>query len=337
MKAAVIKGVKILAIEEIAIPEPGDQELLIRVQLAGICGSDSSLYQGKLAAPFPVIPGHEAIGTIAATGSKTERFSVGQRVTIHPNYFCGECPMCRKGLTNICRSKIRLGVDIDGVFADYAVIPEKAARAVPDGLPDEVAVFAEPLAVAAHAVKLAGLKEQESVMVFGAGVIGQLTLQMALLHSRDITACDLVTARLELAMRMGARQVISTQADLDACESGFDVVFETSGAPPALEMAIKLTAPGGRIILLGLPGQSHPVSTVKIVRKELNILGSMIYTDEIDACLKILAQGRVQTRPLVSGIIPLDQLAANLDNFSAPERMKTLIAIAGHPTAPSPD
>jgi 2-desacetyl-2-hydroxyethyl bacteriochlorophyllide A dehydrogenase len=333
VNAAVIKGVKTLAIEEVAIPEPGDRELLIRVQLAGVCGSDSSLYQGKLAVPFPVIPGHEAIGTIEAAGSKTERFRVGQRVTVHPNYFCGECPMCRKGLTNICRSKIRLGVDIDGVFADYAVIPEKAARAVPDGLPDEVAVFAEPLAVAAHAVKLAGLREQEKIMIFGAGVIGQLTLQMALLHSRDITACDLARSRLELARRMGARDIVSGQPELDACESAFDVVFETSGAPPALEMAIKLAAPGGRIVLLGLPGQSHPVSTVKIVRKELNILGSMIYTDEIDACLKILAQGRVQTRPLVSGIIHLDQLAATLDNFNAPERMKTLIAITGRPSA----
>jgi L-iditol 2-dehydrogenase len=327
VKAAVLKDIKTLSIEKVAVPEPGPNELRIRVQLAGICGSDSSMYQGKLVAPFPVIPGHEAVGTVETLGTGAARFRIGQRVTIHPNYFCGECPMCKRGLTNICRNKIRLGVDINGVFADYAVVPEQAARAVPDSLPNEVAVFAEPLAVAAHAVKLADLQKHQRVLVFGAGVIGQLTLQMALLHCEDITTCDLVQSRLALAKRMGARHAISEQQDLDGCESSFDVVFETSGAPPALEIAIRLAAPGGKIVLLGLPGQSHPVPTVQIVRKELNILGSMIYTNEIEDCLNILNQGRVQTEPLVSGIISLDQLSANLDNFSAPQRMKTLIAI----------
>ncbi|MGW8313733.1 MAG: zinc-binding dehydrogenase, partial [Desulfuromonadales bacterium] len=104
-------------------------------------------------------------------------------------------------------------------------------------------------------------------------------------------------------------------------------IFETSGAPPALDMAIKLAAPGGRIILLGIPGQSHPVSTVQIVRKELKILGSMIYTNEIDESINILDQGLIQTKPLVSGVISLDQLRENLDHFSSPERMKTLVKI----------
>jgi threonine dehydrogenase-like Zn-dependent dehydrogenase len=150
---------------------------------------------------------------------------------------------------------------------------------------------------------------------------------MARLHSQDISACDLVQSRLELAKRMGARNTISDQSELDACESSFDVIFETSGAPPALAMVIKLAAPGGKIVLLGLPGQSHPVPTVQIVRKELKILGSMIYTDEIEQCIDILDKGQIETRPLVSGIISLDQLGTNLANFNAPQRMKTLVAI----------
>lgn len=328
MKAAVIKDVKTLRIEHVALPEAAQGEVRIRVQTAGICGSDSSLYQGKLTAPFPVIPGHEAIGVIDTLGSQAAAFGIGQRVTIHPNYYCGECPMCKKGLTNICRNKLRLGVDINGVFADYVVVPEKAVRVIPDSLPNEVAVFAEPLAVAAHAMKVAQLERTDRVLVLGAGVIGQLTLQMALLHCQDITTCDLVPSRLELARQMGARRTISDNQELESCDSAFDVVFETSGAPAALEMSIKLAAPGGKIVLLGLPGQSHPVPTVQIVRKELKILGSMIYTDEIQGSIEILAQGLIQTRPLISGIVPLEQLGESLENFSSPQRMKTLVAIS---------
>ncbi len=327
MKAAILKGIGDIHIEHREIPQPAENEVRLKVLMAGICGSDSSIYHGKLIAPLPVIPGHEAVGIVEALGAAVSSLRVGQRVTIHPNYFCSDCSMCNKGLTNICRNKIRLGVDINGVFADYVVVPADALYPLPDSLSNEVAVFAEPLAVAAHAVKLANLKNEDRVLVFGAGVIGQLTLQMARLHSQDITACDLVQSRLELAKRMGARNTISDQSELDACESAFDVIFETSGAPPALDMGIKLAAPGGKIVLLGLPGQSHPVPTVQIVRKELNILGSMIYTDEIEQCIDILDQGRIQTRPLVSGVISLDQLSTNLANFNAPQRMKTLVAI----------
>jgi threonine dehydrogenase-like Zn-dependent dehydrogenase len=150
---------------------------------------------------------------------------------------------------------------------------------------------------------------------------------MALLYSQDITACDLVPSRLELARHMGARRTISDQDELEASDSAFDVIFETSGAPPALEMAIKLAAPGGKIVLLGIPGQSHTVPTVQIVRKELKILGSMIYTDEIQSSIEILEKGQIQTKPLVSGIISLEQLNENLENFNSPQRMKTLVVI----------
>lgn len=327
MKAAVINKVGQLQIEEVEIPQPAEHEVRLKVQLAGICGSDSSIFQGKLAAPLPVIPGHEAVGTIEALGSEVSDFQVGQRVTIHPNYFCGECPMCKKGLTNVCRAKIRLGVDINGVFAEYVVVPEAALYRLPDSLPNNIAVFAEPLAVAAHALNQAPLQSEDRVLVFGAGVIGQLTLQLALLKSKDITACDLVASRLELAEKIGARYTISEQSSLDACEASFDVIYETSGAPAALEQAIKLAAPGGKIVLLGIPGQSHLVPTVQIVRKELQIFGSMIYADEFSQSIEILNQGLIKTEPLISGVIALDQLAENLENFSAPHRMKTLVKI----------
>jgi len=327
MKAALMKETGKLQIEEVEIPQPEENEVLLKVQMAGICGTDSSIYQGKLPASLPIIPGHEAVGIIEALGAEVKRFRIGQRVTIHPNYFCGHCMPCEKGLTNVCISKTRLGIDINGVFAEYAAIPESALFPIPDSLSDEIAVFTEPLAVAAHGMNLVSPDREDRVLVFGAGVIGQLTLQLALLKSRDITACDLVEPRLDLAKRMGAKQTIGAGSSLDDRETSFDVIYETSGAPAALEIAINLAAQGGRIVLLGLPGESHPIHTTQIVRKELQIYGSMIYTDEIPECINILDQGLIKTEPLVSGIVPLEELRENLENFNLPDRMKTLVKI----------
>lgn len=327
MKAAVIKEAGQLDVEAVAIPKPAEKEVRLKIQLAGICGSDNSVYHGKLPAYFPIIPGHEAIGIVEALGVSANRFQIGQRVTIHPNYFCGHCPPCQKGMTNVCRSKVRLGIDCNGVFAEYATIPEAALYPLPADLTDRVAVFAEPLAVAAHAMRLVPVQSEDRVLIFGAGVIGQLTLQLARLKSRHITACDLVSSRLDLARRMGAEQTIGDQESMTASEASFDVIFETSGAPAGLEMAIQLAAPGAKIVLLGIPGESHPVSTVQIVRKELQIFGSMIYTDEFEQSIELLASGQVKAEPLISGVIPLEQLQENLENFSAPQRMKTLVKI----------
>ncbi len=327
MKAAVIKEVGKIAIEDVEVPVPQEDQVRIAVELGGICGSDNSMYHGKLAAPLPVIPGHEAVGRIDAVGSAVTSFTIGQRVTIHPNYYCGECDVCKKGLTNICRSKVRLGVDIDGVFAEYAVVPAKAVFPVPDSLPNEVAVFAEPLAVSLHGVKQADIAEQDNVLVFGAGVVGQLCLQLALQHSRNITNCDLIAARLDLARKMGAQRVISDKDELASCQGTFDVIFETTGAPSALAQCIELAAPGGTVVVLGLPGQEHPVPTVFIVRKELTIKGSMIYTTEIPESIELLSKGVVNTEALVSSVIPVEDLQRTLDNFAAPTRMKTLVRI----------
>ena len=328
MKAAVIKKAGHVQIENAVAPVPGVGEVRVAVRLGGICGSDNSMFHGKLLAPFPLIPGHEAIGTIESIGEKVSGFKIGQRVTVHPNYFCGECDLCRQGLTNICRSKIRLGVDINGVFADFVVVPAKALYPVPDDLADEVAVFAEPLAVSLHGVKQGNIASTDNVLIFGAGVVGQLALQLALQHTANVTNCDLVASRLELARKMGAKKVISDPEELVSCQGSFDVVFETSGAPSGLEQCINLAAPGGRIVLLGLPGQSHPVPTVSIVRKELTIKGSMIYTTEIPESLELLAKGVINTQALVSNVIKLEDLQATLEGFSAPERMKTLVKIS---------
>ena len=306
-------------------PAAKADEVLISVSLSGICGSDHSIFKGKYDNPFPIIPGHEAVGIIEEAGSQVTRFKGGQKVIIHPNYSCGECDMCRKGLKNICRHKIRVGIDVNGVFADYIAVPEKALYSVPESLADEVAVFAEPLAVCAHGVRMTSINPNDRVLVFGAGVIGQLTLQLARQHTEQVYACDLIDFRLDIARHFGAKEGIVSQQRLNDFHNCFDVVFETSGANAGLEQAIQLAAPKGTIVLLGVPSAPSPIAVEKIVRKELQIRGSMIYTDEIPDCIDLLHRGAIDTKPLLSNVIGLDQIQEVLDNFSAPERLKTLV------------
>ncbi len=328
MKAAVIKAIGNIEVKDVQVPVPGADEVRIQVKICGICGSDNSMFHGKLEAPFPLIPGHEAVGIIDAAGVNVKHLNPGQRVTVHPNYFCGVCDMCRKGLTNICSRKIRLGVDINGVFAEYVVVRASAVFQVPEEMPDEVAVFAEPLAVCLHGIKKAGIKKADRVLVLGAGVIGQLCLQTAKAYSDNITSSDLLDSRLELARSMGAARVFGDSDELYSHQGEFDVIFETTGSPAGLNECIELAAPGAVIVTLGLPALEHPVSTVKIVRKELTIKGSMIYTTEISESLELLTQGYIDTASLVSSSISLEQLGEALRHFDEPSRMKTLVRIS---------
>jgi L-iditol 2-dehydrogenase len=327
MKAALLVEPRAIEIRDVQAPEPGPDEVLVRVVIAGICGSDYSLYHGKLAVPLPVIPGHEAVGLIERLGLGVSGFALGQRVTIQPNFGCGECPVCLSGHINICPAKVRLGIDRDGVFAEYVRVPARYVWPIPEGLEDEVAVFAEPLAVATHALKIAAPRKGDHTLILGAGVIGLLTLQMAALHGGEVTACDLVEKRLALAKRLGASQVISANDPMESAYNSFDLVYEASGSQEGLAQAIQLAGPGGRIVVVGLPGKENPVATALIVRKELQIMGSMIYTDEFPQVIDMLKTRQIETAPLITAKIHLSELNRTLKGFASPDRVKILVTV----------
>ena len=327
MKAAVLEQNQMIRVKDVPLPEPSSEEVIVRVALAGICGSDHTLFHGRFGVPLPVIPGHEAIGTIVQLGDGVAGLTVGQRVTIQPNFSCGHCPLCASGSGNLCASKTRLGVDINGVFAELVKVPARYIWPIPQGIADEVAVFAEPLAVGIRAMKKAAPQPDNKVLIFGAGVMGLLTLQLAALRGARISALDLSKKRLELAQKLGAHQTIDPELPVESCFNTFDLIYETSGAPAALDLSVRLAAPKGKIVVLGLPGREHSVSADLIVRKELQILGSLIYTDEFPKSLETLKAGQIQTGLLTSARIGLSDLHQALKDFNAPGRIKTLVQI----------
>jgi 2-desacetyl-2-hydroxyethyl bacteriochlorophyllide A dehydrogenase len=327
MKAALLIEPRKLVIKDVPKPEPGPKDVLIRVLLGGICGSDHTLYHGGFGVPLPVIPGHEAVGRIESIGDGVTDLGTGQRVTVQPNVACGSCRLCRAGQKNLCPSKVRLGVDKNGVFAEFAVVPAEYTWPVPDGIEDEVAVFTEPLSVAVHAMKIWEPRKSDRTLIFGAGIMGLLTLQLAALRGAAVAACDLVETRLSMAEQLGASRKIGPNDAIESFYNTFDVIYETSGAPAALEQVIRLAAPKGKIVILSLPGKDHPVPIDMIVRKELQIMGSLIYTDEFPESMDILKSGKIKTDLLNTGKLSLNELDNGLREFASPERMKMLVEI----------
>jgi L-iditol 2-dehydrogenase len=325
MNAAVLTAPGRLEVREVPVPAPGKGQVLVKVHLAGVCGSDHSLYRGRLMGKLPVTPGHEAVGSVAAVGTGVASAKVGDRVVLQPFVFCGRCMSCQSGQENMCENRLRLGLDTDGAFAEYVLAPERFVRHLADEMPDERAVFAEPLAVALRGMRTGDPWPGDRIMVLGTGTVGLLLLQLAAAASAEVWACDLSSLRLEAARALGAAVVFQSMDELSGLDDTFDCIFETSGAPEALSHALRLAAPGGRVALLGVPPEPWPISSGMIVRKELRILGSLLYTDEFSEAVKLLMQKRINTRILTTGTVPLQELPRALEEFRHESRIKTLV------------
>jgi alcohol dehydrogenase/L-iditol 2-dehydrogenase len=260
-------------------PEPGPGEVLIQVRGVGICGSDLALYSGNRQPPsFPWLVGHETVGEIAGTGPGVDSGRRRQRVVIEPNIPCGTCPACRSGRTSTCGFRKSLGFNAPGTLAEKIVVPAEFAWPVPADWGDGDAVCAEPLAVAVAAVRraMAALAAattpagRDRCLVIGAGSQGTLVCL-------TLTACGISPAVLDphpgrraLAAELGARAA-------GPADTGFGLVFETSGAPTALAEAVDRAAHGGLVVLIGQNSQAVPFVTQRVVQRQLTLMGSLIY------------------------------------------------------------
>lgn len=282
---------------------PDDNQVKLRVSYGGICGSDLRVYGGKISyANYPIRPGHEALGTIVEAGANAP-YDVGTKVVVFPNTYCGECEYCIAGKTNICKSKEPLGVSCDGVFATEVLIEAKYVVPVPADMVDERAVLIEPFAVTVHALKKANIQHETTVAIMGCGTEGLLAVSIALHLGAKVTVIDVNTNKFQIAKRLGDVQCMLPQ---EVGNVVFDVVIEAAGVPSAIEQAIRMVKPGGTMIALGITGESVQFSPIHIVRSEIAILGSIIYTkqDFADA-IQYLNNPAFYIEPVISKIYPL--------------------------------
>src|SRR5882724_12474520 len=246
MKALVLKEYKRFSYEEVAVPNPAAEEVLVSVKACGICGSDVHGMDGSTGRRRPpIIMGHEAAGVVASIGSAVNGWKAGDRVTFDSTIYCGRCDFCRSGLINLCEHRRVLGVSCEeyrqhGAFAEFLAVPQRILYRVPEQLPLEQAALVEPFAIALHAVGRASPKPEETAVVVGAGMIG-LALVQALRASgcQKIIAVDLAPDRLDLAVKCGANYILNP-ANNNALENilkmtnrlGADLSFEAVGVTP---------------------------------------------------------------------------------------------------------
>lgn len=312
MKAVVYRKRGGLSWEDRPVPVLQAGEALIRVKLAGICGTDIHLAEGKRPdAPESLIPGHEFMGVVTDVADVPDRALVGRRVVAEPIINCGRCPTCRRGYLHVCeRLRVR-GVHVDGVFAEYAAIAVERIHPVPEALTDQAAAVVEPLAVAVHVVRRAQPQVGDHVMVIGAGPIGLLVAQVARLAGAGrVLVAEVSPGRLARAAQLGLEPLDARDPAQQDLGVGMDVVFEVSGSIPGITRAVRALRPRGTLLVVGFFPEPPPVPLAQVLLKELEVRGSRVYAaGDFSAALELLERGAVQVESLISHVLPAAQVA----------------------------
>lgn len=312
MTAVVVEKPHQLRICEARAEEPDEGEVLVRVRRAGICGSDLHIFHGTNPfAKYPRVIGHEFAGEIAAVGPGVSGVSLGDRVVVDPVVACGHCYPCRVGRPNVCANLEVMGVHRDGGFRDRLAVP--AANVVPVGdLPFEVAAMAEPFSIAANVLdRTGGAHASDTVLIYGAGMIGLTVLMAARLEGARCIVTDVDDARLARAAELGAARVINAKREsvpeamkVENDGLGPSLVIEAAGAPGLVDEAIRLASPAGRIGLLGFTPEPTPIVQQEIVKKELTIAGSRLNRHLLPRVVVWFKTRRIDPRGLVSQVFP---------------------------------
>jgi (R,R)-butanediol dehydrogenase/meso-butanediol dehydrogenase/diacetyl reductase len=327
MAAAVLAGPGRISVEEVDVPPVGDGDVLVEIDLCGICGSDLHMVLDGWGAPGSW-QGHEWIGRVAAVGAAVDRWRVGDTVVGGPMVRCGRCPECQAGRPSLCAERDTPGIGLEqGAFATYKVADAAELLPLPDGLEPRAAALAEPLAVALHGIRQSGVQPGQRALVMGAGPIGALTVAaLRALGVEDVACAEPGEARQQLAAAIGATRVVHP-ADLvvpSIAEPGLvvdeavDVVLECSGKAAAMEAGLAQLRRGGTLVLVGAGMDQPRFDPNRILLNELVITGAFTYDhDGFDRALDLLAGGGLPVEHLLEPEpVPLDGLLGAMQDLA---------------------
>ena len=342
MKAAVLHGPGDIRIQQVSIPEIGPDDVLIAVKTVGVCGSDVHYYVsgriGRYVVREPLILGHECAGEVVSIGQNVHHVDIGDHVAVEPGVPCRRCRSCKSGRYNLCPDVRFLATPpINGAFAEYVASPSDFVYKLPESITFAEGALIEPLAVGLHAAKRGQVVPGDTVVILGAGTIGLMALQAVKAYGATrIIAVDLEDTRLKLAGKLGASATINAErkgvtqeiTDLCGCD-GVDVVVEAAGATKTIQLTTSLVRRGGRIVWIGLPGQSEiPLNVAEVIDKEAEIRGVFRYANVYQQAIRLISKGIIDVNALLTHEFALDQVeeALNIAHTRSDGAIKITVA-----------
>jgi threonine 3-dehydrogenase len=325
-------------VKDAPIPEPGHNDLLIKIRKTAICGTDVHIYNwddwSRKTIPVPMITGHEYVGEVVGMGEEVKGFAMGDRVSGEGHITCGHCRNCRAGRTHLCRNTVGVGVNRQGCFAEYLVIPAFNAFKIPDNISDELAAIFDPFGNAVHTALSFDLVG-EDVLISGAGPIGIMAAAVCKhVGARHVVITDINEYRLDLARKMGVTRAVNVaqenlrdvMAELGMTE-GFDVGLEMSGAPPAFRTLLEVMNHGGRIALLGIPPGEMSIDWNQVIFKGLFIKG--IYGREMFETwykMAALIQSGLDLTPIITHRYHIDEFQQGFEEMRSGRSGKVVLS-----------
>lgn len=316
-------------------PEPGPDDVLIKVHRAGICGTDIHILKGEYEAVYPLVPGHEFSGEVEAVGENVTNFKPGDRVTADPNVPCNRCVYCKRNEPNQCLNLAPIGVGRDGGFAEYVTAPEGVVFNIGD-MPYDTAALIEPLACVAWGLKRVQVQPGATALVLGAGPMGCLLAQaVRRMGASRVVVTDVVQWRLDLAAELGATDtVLADENQTDTLKKlephGFDLVADASGVPSVIAGMFQYARPRGTVWIFGVVPMGTTVqwSPYDAFRKDLTVIGSFAVNRTFPESIAMLNGGLMNVAPLISHTLPLRDFAQGFDLAqNDPKRMKVQFAV----------
>ncbi|MEA4815655.1 MAG: galactitol-1-phosphate 5-dehydrogenase [Lachnospiraceae bacterium] len=321
MKALVLKEYNKFSYEDVPMPEVKDDEVLIKVMAASICGSDVHGMDGSTGRRVPpIIMGHEASGIVYGLGKDVKGFEIGDRVAVQSLLQCGKCEACMEGKYNLCENRLVLGVSCDelyknGTYAEYATVRAIAVHKLPEGLDFIKASMVEPLSIAYHAVSLIDIDIKKPVLVLGTGTIGIFAVQVLnAMGCENIIAADRNDNKLEIAKKSGAKETVnikdkSLKEEISRLtgKKGVFAAFDAIGNSFSVNECIDNVKKGGSVVLIGnaVPKVDFPLQ--KVVANEISLFGSNNSSDEFPECLSLMTGGKVDVSLVLSKVAPLSE------------------------------
>ena len=341
MKALLLSAYSRLELADLPVPAVGPEEVLVRVEACGICGSDVHGYDGSSGRRIPpIVMGHEAAGIVAAVGAQVSNYKAGDRVTFDSTVYCGKCEYCARGQINLCDSRQVIGVSCGdyrrhGAFAEYVTVPERILYSLPETISFKEAAMLEAAAVALHAVRLSQAAGGETALVVGAGMIGLLTLQAARAAGcTRVLIADIDTTRLALARQVGSEELLDSSGAELAAEvmrltdgRGVDLAFEAVGRAETVSAAIDCTRKGGTVTLVGNITPEVTLPLQQVVTRQLRLQGSCASSGEYPEAIRLIADGGMKVKPLITAVAALEEGPRWFERLHAsePNLMKVIL------------